>query len=48
MGKSWFPLLIRITKTGEERVILCPEDIPSGKTFKVLEIRYEQKTNEVS
>ena len=37
---SYFPILIVLTESGEERVINKPDEIPIAKTFKVLKINY--------
>lgn len=38
--KSYFPLLVEYTRTGERVVVRTPEDILSGEMFKVLETNY--------
>jgi len=37
LKKSYFPLMICLTKTGENMVVKEPADIPSGVAFKVVQ-----------
>lgn len=39
-GKSHFPLKILYVDTNETAVVNSPDDIESGKTFKVLKTNY--------
>ncbi len=36
---SYYPIVILLTKTGEERVVYSPKDLPQGAPFTVLKIR---------
>ena len=37
---SYYPLLIRLSDTGEQMVVGIPEKIPQGRSFTVLETKY--------
>lgn len=40
-GKSWFPAEILLVDSNEKMVCKTVNDIPGGKTFKVLQTRVE-------
>ncbi len=37
----YFPIKILLTETGEILVCMNPDEVPSGKPFRVLEVNYE-------
>lgn len=45
--KTYFPILIRFSKTGVEQVVNHPEEIPQGEEFTVLKtnVREHQRHN---
>lgn len=40
---SYFPIKIRIEKTGEVKIIQTPEDLPSGISMRIIEVRVSQR-----
>lgn len=37
---GWFPLLILLVETNEQRLVKTVNDIPQGTTFRVLQTNY--------
>lgn len=40
--QGYFPLLIKLSDTGEEMVVDIPDNLPNGRAFTVLQTNYEE------
>lgn len=45
MSKTYFPLLIEITDSKEQKIINTIDQLPNGISFKVLETNYRGDSN---